>query len=100
VRNAAGEPLAGVRLGIRPVADQGTTYDAPSDETDELGAYTLEIHNYDPSAFDSPVDTVSMYVFAFVVGAEPPRVDTTLVDMIFAPVGDVPEVVEADITID
>jgi hypothetical protein len=99
-RNAAGEPLARVALSLRPVSDEGTTYDSPFQETDETGTFSLEIHNYAPSAFDSPVDTVPMYLFAFVIGAEPSSVDTTLLNMIFAAVGDVPEVIETDITIE
>jgi hypothetical protein len=100
VRNAAGEPLAGARVSLAPPSDVPNFYDSPTADTDETGLYRLEIHNYGPPPSATSADTVAMYVRAFLPSTEAPIGDSVLVDMIFAPVGAMPEMVEMDITID
>ena len=98
VRNSAGVALAGARVSLSPLPGAPNPYDSPSMDTDATGVYALEIHNYSASPATFP-DTVSMYVRAFRLNTQTPIGDSVLVDMIFVPVGVVPEVVKSDLTL-
>jgi hypothetical protein len=99
VRNAAGEGVAGARVSLGPPSEAPNFFDAPFAETDATGLYSLEIHHYGPSPTGGS-DTVSMYLRAFLPSTGAPIGDSMLVELRFAPVGEVPQVLEADITLD
>lgn len=98
VRNAAGGALA-ARVSLSPAGETPNTFDSPTRDTDADGSYQLEIHNYGPTSITGSTDTVPMYVRAFVPSSGSPVGDSVLVEMMFVPVGEVPQVLEADITI-
>ena len=94
VRNPAGVALAGAWVSIGPLPGAPNSYDSPTANTDAAGQYSLEIHNYGPPPASFP-DTVPMYVRAFRQNPQPVA-DSVLVNMIFAPVAEVPAVVRVD----
>jgi hypothetical protein len=101
VRDAAGTPLANVRVSLSPVEEVPNTFDAPRHDTDATGAYSLEIHDYGSDG--PPPDPVPMNLRAFLLTGSPeepaPASDLIPVNMQFAPVGELPEVLEVNITI-
>jgi hypothetical protein len=100
VRNPAGVALAGARVSLTPPPGAPNPYDSPSVDTDARGLYALEIHDYGPPPATTSPDTVPMYVRAFLLSGQAPSGDSVLVNVIFAPVGAVPEVVEVDFALD
>jgi hypothetical protein len=89
---------------LSPAEDDGR-FDTPMHDTDATGTYSLEIHDY--AGFSSqgpPPDPVPMTLRAFLLTGSPeepaPASDLIPVDMKFVPVGELPEVLEVDITID
>jgi hypothetical protein len=100
VRNAAGEPIQNARVSVGPPADVPNSYDSPSVDTDATGVYSLEIHQYGPPVTPKAADTVAMYLRAFLLSEGAPVGDSLPVQMIFVPVGTVPDVTETDITLD
>lgn len=104
VRDAAGTPIANVRVHIHPAEGVSNSFDGPMHVTDATGAYSLEIHDYGaPGHHEPPADPVPMNLLAFLTGtSEEPGPSSGLipVSLQFAAVGELPEVLEQDITID
>jgi len=98
VRDAGGNPVAGARLTMFPPEGTPNLYDTPMDDTEADGSYSLEIHDHGgPDLAPSPVP---MYLYAALLGdVGPIAPDSHLVNLEFAPVGEVPEVLQADITL-
>jgi hypothetical protein len=102
VRDVTGNPIAGARVSLTPAEDTPNTFDSPMDNTDASGAYSLEIHDYGTAGRDGPPpEPVAMNLRAFLTTGEdpPPMSDLIPVSLEFAPVGELPEVLEVDITI-
>ncbi|HEX2281645.1 MAG TPA: carboxypeptidase-like regulatory domain-containing protein [Thermomicrobiales bacterium] len=105
VRDAAGTPLANARVSLFPADEVPNSFDSPSDDTDATGAYSLEIHDFGGDGRDAPPsEPVPMNLRAFLLTGSPeepgPASDLIPVNLQFAPVGEVPEVLQVDITID
>ena len=97
VRNRAGAALAGAWVSLSPLAGAPNSYDTPNVVTGATGQYSLEIHNFGPPPAGFP-DTVPMYVRAFH-RTDLPVADSVLVNLIFAPVGEVPAAVHVDLAL-
>jgi hypothetical protein len=100
VRNGAGQPLIGAQVSVVPPSGTPNSYDSPFVDTDATGLYSIEIHQYASPDTIQAADTVPMYLRAFLPSDGSPIGDSVLVQMIFAPVDSMPNVVEADITLD
>ena len=102
-RDAAGNPLAGVQVALS--AAQGpNSFDTPTQVTNASGSYSLEIHDYGgPQQVSPPPDPVTLTLSGTLLNDDPtmPPIHNS-VDVIvkFAPVGEVPEVAQADIALD
>ena len=101
-RSQDGTPLAGVHVSLSPVEDTGQ-FDVPVDETDATGAYSLEMHDYSFSETGEPTpDTVAANIHGYLLKdplSTPSFGGPVPVKLKFVPVGELPEEVEADITI-
>jgi hypothetical protein len=105
VRYADGSPVANARVTLTPAEGVTNSFDSPSDDTDATGMYSLEIHDYGGEGrHEPPPDPVAMNLRAFLLTGSPeepaPMSDLIPVSLQFAPVGEMPEVAEMDITID
>ncbi|HZN98181.1 MAG TPA: carboxypeptidase-like regulatory domain-containing protein [Gemmatimonadales bacterium] len=102
-RSPAGAPLAGVQVTLSAAENSGA-FDAPVDETDETGSYSLEMHDYGGSPSGGPTsDTVAANLYAYHLTdplSTPSLGGPVPVQLTFVPLGELPEVVEVDITID
>ena len=105
VRDANGSPISNARVTLTPADGVPESFDTPMHDTDATGTYSLEIHDY---GFDgrvaSPGDPVPMNLRASRLPdlpEDPIRTsDVIPVNLKFAPVGELPEVLQVDITID
>jgi hypothetical protein len=105
VRDEAGTPLADVRVHIHPVEGGPDSFDGPMHVTNVTGAYSLEIHDFGArfGGQEPRTDPVPMNLLAFLTGtSEEPVPSSGLIPVTlrFAAVGEVPEVLVVDITID
>jgi hypothetical protein len=104
VRDAAGAPLGNVRVVLSLAEEVPNSFDTPVHDTDATGAYALEIHDYGSDGRHAPPpDPVPMNLQAFLLTGSPedpaPSSDLIPVNLQFAPVGELPEVLEVNITI-
>jgi hypothetical protein len=105
VRDQTGTPLANARVTLTPVDEATNSFDSPMHDTDSTGRYSLEIHDYGFGGRTvPPADPVPMNLRAFLLPESSEDLirasDVIPVNLKFAPVGELPEVLEMDITID
>jgi hypothetical protein len=104
VRDQAGTPLANAWVTLTPADEVTNTFDSPTHTTDATGAYSLEIHDYGfGSRHAPPADPVPMNLRASLLPDSPEDVMPTSVvpvSLKFVPVGELPEILAIDITID
>jgi hypothetical protein len=102
-RSPAGTPLAGIEVTLSPAVDV-YWLDVPVAETDETGTYSLEMHDYKGAGTGGPTpDTVAANLYAYHLTdplSTPSFGGPVPVKLTFVPVGELPQVVEMDITID
>jgi len=98
IRDAAGQPLAGVVVTLTAPTEADDAYDLPSATTGTSGTYALEIHRFDQPAIIRAADTVSLHLRG-VVPDHPELRDSMLIDVIFVPVDSEAQTVEADLVL-
>lgn len=104
VRDQAGTPLANARVTFTPSEEVNNTFDSAMHDTDTTGSYSLEVHDYGFEDREPPAEPVPMNLRAFLLPDSPADLirtsDIIPVSLKFAPVGELPEVLKVDITID
>jgi hypothetical protein len=104
VRDANGSPVSNAQVTLTPADGIPDSFDTPMHDTDATGTYSLEIHDYGFERRLAPLAApvpMNLRAFQLTGSAEEPAPASDLipVNLKFAPVGEVPEVLEVDITI-
>jgi hypothetical protein len=101
VRDTAGLPVSGVEVTLSPV--DSSWFDTPVDRSDARGEFSLEMHDYEVLRDVHPIqDTVLADLRGMLLTdplSTPSFAGPVRVKLKFVPVGEIPDVVEADLTI-
>lgn len=103
VLGSSGKPLSGVSVGPRFLSEPDAgMYNSPYVDTDSEGRFRFRIQRYAQRRNVPVPDTFSIYVRAAVrpppaAGASSPAVDSVLVQLELAPIGQVPNPSEVEI---